>query len=315
MLCTMRDYPGDLVTHLDSFLVLLRHVERPACFERAARDLAVDRSVLRRRIQALTSWVGAPLLIGRGAGARPTAAGRRLAERASEILASVRALPGDVAAARARISLACTGTITTELLPGVLVALERRTPPVDLSIRRAGSAAAERLVRQGDVDLGVVRAATPPRGLASEHLSDDRLLWVVPASRSASRARAGGADATLEAMSAVPLVLYGESSRTRGRVLERLAPYGATVRVEVDGKAAALEYVRAGLGATFLSLLPGHRLRDIGSGLVIKDVTSRFGPSSFYVIGRRDTWKGPVVADVVARLVRASRPKTAVTRP
>jgi DNA-binding transcriptional LysR family regulator len=293
------EYPGDLLLHLGSFVALMRHVRSGSrsAFERAAADLHVDRSVLRRRIQSLSSWVGVPLLHGRGSSISPTVAGARLEERAGRMLLAARELAEEVATSRERITIACTGTVTTELLPRVLVELEARPRAVQLVVRRAGGTACERLVRAGDVDLGIVRATSAPALVASQHLADDRLWFVLPRAHPLGARR----ELTLAEMASVPLVLYGESSRTRARVMEALGPLGASIRVEVDGRAAALEYVRRGLGATFLSLLPAHR---VGADVRARDVTPLFARSAFYAIGRADRWSAPVVRDVVSSLAR-----------
>ena len=157
-----------------------------------------------------------------------------------------------------------------------------------------------------NVDLGVVRDDAPPKGLASRHLADDRLWLVLPVSHALAKA---DKRPSLTAMAALPLVLFGESSRTRQRVMDRLGPRGAAIRVEIDGKAAALTYVRAGLGATFLSLLPGHAVG--GPGVWACDVTPLFGASRFYVIGRRERWNDPVLSEVVRRLVQHAKPRAA----
>lgn len=308
-------YPGDLLVHLSSFVFLLRNVRAgmPGAFERTAHDLKLDRSVLRRRIGTLSSWVGAPLLRGRGTRMVPTDAGARLEERAVTLLSLARELANDVRTVRERIVIACTGTVTTQLIPSVLVELER-VRPVCLAVRRAGGSACELLVRSGEANLGVVRAESAPASLPSQHLADDRLWLVLPAGPSgptrpqgpkgpkrSAKARA----LSLDEMAALPLVLYGTSSRTRARIMDRLGPRGASVRVEVDGRASALAYVRAGFGATFLSLLPGHSVDD--EGVRVFDVTSLFAPSRFYVIGRRDRWDDAAVRDVVARLVHHAR--------
>ena len=291
-------YPGDLLLHLESFTTLVAEVRRgrPGAFEASARVLGVDRSVLRRRIRTLDAWVGAPLLEGRGAALRPSAAGARLEERSARLLTGAKELRGDVVATRERITIGCTGTITTELLPRVLVELERRPRPVQLVVRRAGGALCESLVRGRDVDLGVVRANEAPTDLAQKYLTDDCLWFVVPKAHPlAKKSRLGLAE-----MARVPLVLYGESSRTRTRVMDRLAPHGASIRVEVEGRAAALEYVRAGIGATFLSLLPGHAVSERGVHAI--DVTSLFGRSRFWIIARKDRWADTTVQAVVERL-------------
>jgi DNA-binding transcriptional LysR family regulator len=305
MICIIvHAYPGDLLLHLESFVVLRRHLGSAArgAFEHAAHDLGVDRSVLRRRIQTLTTWIGTPLLQGRGTQMVPSAAGLRLAERAVTMLSAAQHLKAEVALLRSRLTVACTGTITTELLPRVLIELEKGPRPVQLAVRRAGGSACERLVRNRDVDLGVVRLDAPPMGLASQHLAADRLWLVLPSTHPLSRARA---KPSLLQIAKLPLILFGEASRTRARVMERLAPLGAVIRVEVDGKASALEYVRANLGASFLSLLPGHRATT--AGVWACDVTALFGRSGFYVIGRRDRWEEDLLSAVVRRLVHHAR--------
>lgn len=299
------EYPGDLLLHLESFAALLAEIKRgkAGAFEQAARRLGVDRSVLRRRIRTLDAWIGAPLLAGRGASLGPSPAGQRLAERAERLLAGVRELRADVAHARERVTIGCTGTITQELLPRVLVSLEKRPKPVQLVVKRAGGALCESLLESGSIDLGVVRADEPPKSFAHQHLTDDRLWFVLPTGHALTKeksAKLGHAQ-----MASVPLVLYGESSRTRARVMERLAPHGAQIRIEVEGRAAALEYVRAGIGATFLSLLPGHELelkKKNAPSLFALDVTAQFPRSRFYAIARHDRWNDPLVRDVVAEL-------------
>ncbi len=295
-------YQGDLLVHLSSFVVLLRNVRAglPSAFERTAHDLKLDRSVLRRRIRTLSEWIGTPLLRGRGTRLVATDAGARLEERAGTMISIARELANDVRAARERVVVACTGTITTQLIPEVLVELER-VRPIRLAVRRAGGSACEQLVRSGDVDIGVLRTESAPAGLMSRHLADDRLWLVVPAGRTSRAKRT----VTLDEMATLPLVLYGSSSRTSTRVMDRLGPRGASVRVEVDGRASALAYVRAGFGATFLSLLPGHAVDE--EGVRACDVTPLFAPSRFYVIGRRERWGDAAVRDVVARLVDRAR--------
>lgn len=300
-------YPGDLFEHLRSLLVLLRQVAGGGrgAFEQAARELAVDRSVLRRRMQTLAAWVGGPLLSGRGQSLRPTAAGARLADRAAALLAAASRLPAEVAGVPERLVVACTGTITTEVLPKVLVDLERSEIAPQIAVRRAGGAACERLLRGRDVDLGVVRGEAPPPGLASVRLSDDRVWALLPRTHPLAKERAR---ITLERLAALPLVLYGASSRTRARIMDRLGPLGASIRVEVDGKASALAYVRAGLGASFASLLPGHGVTH--PGVVARDVTSLFAASSFYLVALRERWNEPALQRVVERIVHYAR-----TRP
>jgi DNA-binding transcriptional LysR family regulator len=294
----MRSYPGDLLVHLSSFSTLVAHVKRrqQGAFERTAEELGVDRSVLRRRIQVLADWLGVPILEGRGVELQPSAQGARLADHATRLLTAANELRADVLGGHDRVSIACTGTITTELLPRVLLDLEKRPRPIRLVVKRAGGQACEALVRNGDVDLGVVRADAPPHGFSSLHLSDDRLWLVVPARHPLAKRP----KPTLEQMASIPLVLYGEASRTRARVMDRLGPLGAAIRVEVESRSSALAYVRAGVGATFVSLLPGQAVDRRGARF--HDVTALFDRSAFYVIGTKQRWASANVTDVLREL-------------
>lgn len=303
MVHSVHHHVKDLLLHLESWVALvdrLRGGGRGA-YEAAAHALAIDRSVLRRRIQALTTFIGAPLLRGRGAALVPTATGTRLDERARAILGATSDLKRAVRDARERIVVACTGTITGELLPRVLRDVERSSS-LDLVIRRAGGALCERMIQSGAADVGIVRAERAPLAFAAQRLADDR-LWIALPRR---HALASG-DLTLARMASVPLVLFGESSRTRARVMDRLAPHGATIRVEVDGRAAALEYVRAGFGVTFLSLLPGHAIRE--ADVVLRDVTPHFPRSRFWAICRPERRADPAVDRVLALLARYAAPR------
>jgi LysR family nitrogen assimilation transcriptional regulator len=275
-------YPGDLLVHLASFLTLVRRVEtRPdAAFESAARTLGVDRTVLRRRLHALSRWCGGALLIGRGAGLMPTERGRRVAEQAAALLGRVATLRDPVDAPDAELRVACTGTITTGLLPDVLVALRRGHRRTRVRVRRAGGAACVRMVESGEIDVGIVRGT---RVAGAIPLCADRLWLVTPRGHPLARKRGLDRAALMDA----PLVLYDASSRTRARVLERLPD--AFIPIEVDGKASAVEYVRRGFGISFLSMVPWQRPRF--PGVEARDVTSLFRPTTFEVLcapGRRD---------------------------
>lgn len=270
------EYPGDLLLHLRSFIALLGRVEaRPSgAFDATATTLGVDRTVLRRRVQALQAWAGAPLFSGRGSGLQPTAAGKRLAEHAAPLIEGLLSLRQPENRPPPLLRIACTGTITTALLPDVLVALRRVPDPPRVVMRRAGGEDCARLVEDGEVDVAIRRTTRPTPGALQ--LCSDRLWLIVP--RGHPIARKKKLDAS--ELAALPLVLYDQGSRTRARVLERLP--GARIAIEVDGKSAAIEYVRRGFGVGFLSAVPWQILRF--AGVELRDVTSIFGRTHFELL-------------------------------
>jgi DNA-binding transcriptional LysR family regulator len=86
----------------------------------------------------------------------------------------------------------------------------------------------------------------------------------------------------LAALDGSDLVLYAEGSRTRTRVMHRLAARDVTLTIEVDGKVAAIEYVRRGFGVSFISAVPWYAPRE--KGVVAHDVTRLFPRASFHLL-------------------------------
>jgi len=292
-------YPGDLVEHLRSFEVLARRVaEDPrGAYEEAARSLKLDPSVLRRRVQTLTTYYDSPLLEGRGAKLRLSASGAAVlhaTEKVFDVLSHVRTQSG---AAPRRLTLACTGTITTELLPDVLRDLARKYPDLSVRVRRAGAAAARDLLDAGAVDLAVVRAEHALTGADADVLCRDRLWLALPSTHELARRR----QVRVEDMAKLPIIGYRARSSTRRRVMSVLGPHGAEVRFEVDGRAAALRFVSLGLGGAFLSLLPGHAIRE--RGVAVRDVSRHFPVSHFWLC-RRPRHAPSEIEDAAARAIR-----------
>ena len=282
----MRDdappYPGDLFEHLRAFVTLALLVQRRerSAFTRAAQRLSVDVSVLRRRMQSLEAYFGAPMLEGHGAGLALTPKGAALsvdATRALSLVSDMRAGRPD----RARLRIACTGTFLSEVLPPVLRRLRSSFPDLELQVSRRGSHACSALLAEGALDVAIVRSEARPTGLLSAFAGKDR-FWAALPQKSALARRAR---LTPRALGTLPLIGYVAPSFTMERVSRVLEPSGVAPWIEVQGKTAALAYVAEGLGVAFVSALagqtPAHR------GVVMRDVTSLFSPASFWLVWRK----------------------------
>lgn len=277
-----RTYPGDLLDHLRAFVQLCASVERGerGAFARSAAELAVDVSVLRRRMLTLATFIGAPLVQGRGNRLQLTPAGSRARAHALRALAATAELTvvGDDDAGPLRV--ACTGTILAEVLPPALRALRDAYPRLLFRVRRAGAEASRSLVGRSEIDFAIVRAAERPAGVASVRLAADRLWLAVPTkSRLARAGRLAVASLAQE-----PLIGYSAESATMKRLMAVLGPHGGAPWIEVDGKAAALAYVAAGLGIAFVSAVASQK--PMRTGVALRDVTASFGAVSFWLIWR-----------------------------
>jgi DNA-binding transcriptional LysR family regulator len=298
---SMDAYPSDLLVHLRSFLVLQRRIESAAAgaFENASLDLHLDTSVLRRRMQALARWAEGAILEGRGRTLRLTLHGRRLAATAERILRELQSLH---APPRPRVAIGCTGTITNELLPAALVAARRRFgPTLEVIIRRAGAELARELLARGEVDLAVIRSTGAPAGLRSRWLMRDRLWLAIPRGHPLERA----ARVTLRELGPQPLISFRPGSFTRQRVEAALGPHGATIAMEVDGKPAALRYVKLGMGICFLSVVTKEAPE--APGVVLREVTSLFRPASFWIVWPRQVELNDAQQLIVEQLLAQAR--------
>jgi DNA-binding transcriptional LysR family regulator len=272
-------YPGDLLDHLRAFGALAGVIEvgSEKAYARAASDVGLDVSVLRRRMQTLSDHVGAPLVIGRGSALRLTPAGTRVRDQARRMLdlaASIRPERDDDGPLR----IACTGTFHSEILPTVLASMRAEHPHLRFRVRRAGAEASLDLLRRDDLDLAIVRSADAPKGVTARHIGVDRLWLAVPKQSPLAAARRP----SIEAMAKEPIIGYASTSATMRRLMLVLAPHGAVPWIEVDGKTAALAYVAVGLGIAFVSLLAGQVPER--RGVVVRDVTSLFPRVSFWLV-------------------------------
>lgn len=302
MLCTMHEtaaYPGDLLDHLRAFARLSASIERGerGAFARTAMELAVDVSVLRRRMQTLATFVGAPLVQGRGNRLQLTGAGTRARAHALRTLAAAAELAVVGADDAGPLRVACTGTILAELLPPTLRALRDAYPRLLFRIRRAGAAASRSLIARGELDFAIIRAAERPAGVASVRLAADRLWLAVPAKSALAKATR----LPVPALAREPLIGYAPESSTMKRLMAVLGPHGGAPWIEVDGKAAALAYVAADLGIAFVSAVASQK--PVRAGVTLRDVTASFGPVSFWLI-----WaEGAALPEVHRRFVEELR--------
>jgi len=307
MMRITRPYPGDLLDHLRAFAQLCASVERSerAAFARTASELAVDVSVLRRRMQTLAAFIGAPLVEGRGNRLRLTAAGIRARAQAVRTLeaAAELAVVGEAGAGPLRIG--CTGTILGELLPPALRALRDAYPKLSFRVRRSGAEASRALLADDEIDFAIIRGTSRPVGVASARLASDR-LWLACArgTQLATTRRLAMASVAAE-----PLIGYSSSSSTMKRLMAVLGPLGAAPWIEVDGKTAALAYVAAGLGVAFVSAVASARPER--TGVALRDVTAHFEPVSFWLVWRQ----GPALPPMHHRFVAELRATAASASP
>jgi len=269
----LRDYPGDLLEHLATLRTVASLAGERAAFFQAAQRLHVDESVVRRRLATLAEHVGV-LFEGRGSRLALSPKGQRALETADRAFALLETLFESDAP---RLVVGCTGTVANELLPSVVASLRKRHPSLVVLVRRLGAEAAMSALTSGELDLAVVRSTSPPNGVSSRLLSNDRLHLALP-----SRHPLAKEPVRLSRLAEEPLITFRPSSSTRARIMKVLGPLGAVPAIEVESKSVALRYVELGMGIAFVSVLPSTRVH--APGVVLRDVTRLFEPVSFWAV-------------------------------
>ncbi|MBD3787026.1 MAG: LysR family transcriptional regulator, partial [Sphingomonadales bacterium] len=239
---------GLTMKHLRYFEALARHLH----FGRAAEDCAVTQPALSMQIKELEALTGA-LLVERGARAlRLTPLGEDFATRARAILASVDELGDLVRAAQgpglARLRIGVIPTIAPYLLPGVITALGRAWPGIDLRPREAVTRRLIADLDQGRLDCAIVALPVSEAALHEEPLFDEDFVLVRPLS---DAARPVPDAAGLRAMR---LLLLEEGHCFRDQALSYCGAGGAAPRDLMEGSSLStlVQMVGAGIGVTLI---------------------------------------------------------------
>mgnify|MGYP000935170425 FL=1 len=244
-------------------------------FTRAAELRHVTHPAFGRRIRALESWAGTPLIEREAGPVKLTAAGqafldtalqmtRHLAQSHDELMA--------IAGRQGRTVTLCTGrTLARTIVADWLVRLRPYLADGELRISTRSLADAVHDLQHGLADFSILyhhpSLVVPLDGRQFEHvaLATDRLLPV-------SRTDASGAPMYfLEAGCApVPYIAY-DRTLALGRLVEDLLahhPLAVHLKrlVECDSPDANYEYVRKGLGVSWLPWSVVHA--DVKSGLL-----------------------------------------------
>jgi DNA-binding transcriptional LysR family regulator len=281
------DAPLDL-RDLEAFL----RVVDEGSFTAAAKQLLLSQPSVSARISKLEALLGAQLLERGPRVVVPTPAGKVLLIHARSALRACeqakRAVHEFSTGDGGELDVAASSVPGTYLLPPVLARLHRVRPRLAVKLHVLDSEAALDALRRAQVEVAVVGRAVRERGLNAEKVGEDEVLIAVrtdllahgtaemlgrgPRRRSTAArrgrtpgpARPKGTISPLDLRS-LPIVLREPGSATRRVALDALADAGLraedlNVVLELGSSAAALEAVRSGAGATFVSSLAAREL-------------------------------------------------------
>ncbi len=275
---------------LDYFLAIASH----SSLAKAAASLGVSQPTLSRAVQKLEHQLGAQLLERTATGVAPTAAGRRLAQRAQvahvaleDAAREIReASEGTRGVVRVAVGFTLWPLVSEALVPRLLA--DRPAATLDLDVMPVEEIVA--MLMDGSCDFGVsVLPQELPSALTAQRLLADELVPVVRRDHPLTR---GPLDAAL--LLDYPWVGVHSRTATHAAIVEAFNAFGlAEPRYAV--RTQSFEMALATVARTdFIAFAPRWRTRSWTSPLVALDVPGISWPRSVVVLQRRHAHPGPL---------------------
>lgn len=303
--------------HLNRVLTFMA-VADARSFRAAAAHLHVSQSALSVQVRELERELGTPLLHRTTRTVELTQEGRRLhgvMQRVGPEMAQVLAdLRGEAALQRGVVTVAVLPSLAAPLLARAMRSFALRYPGISIRPKDVDSQRATQMVRQGEVDMGLLSLSDATHDLSFEPLLRDELVVLVPAQGHALSARAR---LRLADLAAHPLLLNPRGVELRELLenlfrREGLSPQPAQ---EMVGAHALMAMVGLGFG---VSVLP--RLALYGSDLSLCRVIPLMPQASreigiVSVRGRSESPAGAAFRAFLKAQARAIHEGVAAPRP
>lgn len=276
-------------------------------FGRAAERLHMAQPPLSAAIRTLEGELGVRLLERTTRRVDLTPAGEVYLRHALDVLARLERAADDVrrigSGEEGRLVIGCVGSASYSLLPQLSRAIRAERPGVDVQVRGEMLTADQvRALRDGTIDLALLRRPDDAAGLTLTGLREDRMMLAVADDhRLAHRRRVALHDLAGESLLTHP---GGGRSRMHAMVTAALAADGVSVGEvrEVAETSTLLTFVAADLG---LAVLP-EPARALGIPGVRWLPLSRV-PALELLAAHRAEGPDPVVAAALAILARVVR--------
>lgn len=238
---------------LDQLRVFLEIV-RLGSFSRAAESCFRSQPAVSAQIRQLEEEVGVRLFDRVSSRVALTAAGRRFADYARQILElRRRALEdlGEMASVpRGELVIGAGEAACLYILPTVFAEFKRLYPAVQVNVFRNNGATVVQRVLENALDFGVAQFPVQDRRLVRAAIHRDEIGLLVPP----GHPLASAAEAAPEDLVPYPLLLP-RSGRTRSRLDQFLQKVrdNITVSMELESSEMLKRFVLAGLGISFLA--------------------------------------------------------------
>jgi LysR family hydrogen peroxide-inducible transcriptional activator len=185
-------------------------------FTRAAEALGLSQPAVSQQIGRLEEELGCPVFERLGRRVALTEAGRKLRERAEQIVVLVDDTAGEVRddGETGRLVVAAIPTIAPFLLPRALTAFREARPLARVEVNEETTEELVKACQRGEVDVGVLALPVETRYLETEPLFDEELYLVMPA----GHALAGREEVSLDLVKPEPFVMLEEAHCLSGHI-------------------------------------------------------------------------------------------------
>ncbi len=237
------------------------HVVRLGSFTKAAQVTFRTQSALSQQIKALEKEFGC-LLIERIGKRRLllTAAGERFFEFAKSVLRDYDSLMEDMCELKGetygRLTVAAPFTTLYHLFPDILKTYVSRFPHVELTILDRPQDTVVELVKNGDIDFGLVLKSQVPKGLDAIHWKKVETMLMTPIDHPLSKS----SRISLKQIAQYPLIFPPKSAKHsyRRKLEETFRKEGIRYRIVMESSNVELTslYVEMGMGISFATVVP-----------------------------------------------------------
>jgi len=290
-------------------LEALLAVAEEGSFTAAADRLHTVQSNVSGHVHQLEADLGVQLLVRSRRGTVPTEFGVRVLDRARAIRSELEALRKDVwmlqGLETGHATLGVVGTVSRSLVPALVVEMRRVAPALSLRLTEGAS---ERLavdVAERQLASAVVTEPVSDPRLVVEHLRDEDLVGLIPASIVLGERE----PVSLARIAEHPVILPPQGNPLRDEVDDAARADHVELRVpiEVEGIRLIADLVASGAG---VSILPETAVPDDHPDVCTVRI-ARMPPRRLALITARGvqlSLADQAVHDVVRLLVRATQP-------
>ncbi len=235
-------------------LITFKRVAELKSYTHAAESLALTQPTVSHQLKLLQEEMGQKLFELNGRRVALTLAGETFLPFVDRVLATVedsrRALENIQTGERGTLTVAAIGSSTVYVLPELLFKFQARYPNIKVHLRTAGGDEIRELVKNNQVDVGIVGSHVPTSEFSILPLFNDKIGPFVHAGHPLARRKR----VTFAELAKEPLIQLGTWRSWQNYVLSIFRQIGASpqIRLQLDSIDGVKRMVERGLGFTII---------------------------------------------------------------